>query len=135
MKTDQKIAGLGVLLAVLLAVFAGVWYVTRPAVSQGGKTVTVEVVHKDGSARTFTCQTDEEYLAGALVSEGLVQGREDVYGLYIETVDGEKAVFEDDGGYWAVYQSGEYAQLGISELPIHDGDSFSLVYTVYSAGE
>lgn len=135
MKNSKRIVAVGgAVLAALLIVFATVWLCTRPAVSQGGKTVTVEVVHRDESRRTFTYQTDEEYLADVLLAEGLVEGSESEYGLYIETVDGETAVYADDGAYWAVYQGGEYAQLGVSALPVNDGDSFSLVYTLYSAG-
>ena len=46
----------------------------------------------------------------------------------------EKAAYEEDQSYWAVLQNGEYAQLGITELPIQNGDAISLVYTVYTGG-
>ena len=54
----------------------------------------------------------------------------DEYGLMITTVDGEQAVYETDGAYWAFYVGDEYASLGVDQTPIADGDSFSLVYTV-----
>ena len=68
---------------VLAAVFAGVWAATRPAASQGTKTITVEVVHKDESSKTFTYHTDAEYLGEVLQAEGLVKGDPGDYGLYI----------------------------------------------------
>lgn len=131
---NKKLVAVGVVvLAALLVVFGIVWYTSRPAASEGAKTITVEVVHKDESKKTFTCKTDEEYLAKVLVSEKIIEDDPSETGMFF-VVDGEKAVYEDDQSYWAVYQNGEYAQLGVNELPISDGDAFSLVYTVYSGG-
>ena len=107
-----------------------VWAATRPAASQGAKTITVEVVHKDESSKTFTYHTDAEYLGEVLQAEGLVKGDPGDYGLYITEVDGEAAVYETDGAYWAFYQGGEYANQSVDQTPINDGDAFSLVYTV-----
>lgn len=134
MKKNNKIIAIGAaVLVVLLVVFGAVWFASRPATQEGSKTITVEVVHGDESAKTFTCRTDEEYLADVLLAEGLASGTEsEEFGLYMETVDGETADYNADGAYWAVYQGGEYATLGVSSLPVADGDSFSLVYTVYS---
>ena len=130
---NKKIVAIGAcILAALLVIFGIVWYSTRPETSAGSKTITVEVIHKDESKKTFTCKTEEEYLAPVLVSEGIVVDNQQEYGLYIEEVDGEKADFSVDGGYWAVLQDGERTPAGASETPIHDGDTFSLVYTIYS---
>ena len=105
------------------------YFATRPATSEGGKAVTVAVVHKDGSEKVFTYHTDEEYLGTVLVAEGLVEGEQSDYGLYIKVVDGETADYNTDGSYWAFYQGDAYAELGVDQTPIHDGDSFKLVYT------
>ena len=128
-KNGKLIAGAAAIL-VLAAVFAGIWFATRPATSEGAKTITVEVVHKDESSKTFTYHTDVEYLGEVLQSEGLVKGEQGDYGLYMTEVDGEAAVYETDGAYWAFYQDGEYASQSVDQTPINDGDSFSLVYTV-----
>ena len=130
MKKNGKLIIAAVAVLVLAAVFAGVWAVTRPAASQGTKTITVEVVHKDESSKTFTYHTDAEYLGEVLQAEGLVKGDPGDYGLYITEVDGEAAVYETDGAYWAFYQGGEYANQSVDQTPINDGDAFSLVYTV-----
>ncbi len=134
MRKNNKIIAIGAAaLAVLLVVFGAVWFANRPATQEGSKTITVEVVHGDGSAKTFTYHTDEEYLGDMLLAEGLVEGTEsEEFGLYIDAVDGETADYSADGAYWAVYQGGEYATLGVSALPVADGNSFSLVYTVYT---
>ena len=130
MKKNGKLIGAAAVVLVLIAVFAGIWFATRPATSQGAKTITVEVVHKDGSAKAFTYHTDAEYLGEVIQAEGLVKGDQGDYGLYITEVDGESAVYETDGAYWAFYQDGEYANQSVDQTPIHDGDAFSLVYTV-----
>lgn len=126
----KKLILAAVALAVLIAVFAGVWVSTRPAAVQGAKTITVEVVHAGGDKKTFTYHTDEELLGPVLQAEGLVEGEMGGFGLYIKVVDGERADFDTDGAYWAVYQGEEYAAQGVDATPIQDGDTFSLVYTV-----
>lgn len=131
MKTQtKKLFVACIALAVLAGVFTALWLVSRPAGSGGEKTVRVEVVHADGSTKSFTCQTDEEYLAGVLLAEGLAEGEEGQFGLYITKVDGEEADYDKDRSYWAVYQGDVYAAVGVSELPVTDGSTFSLVYTI-----
>lgn len=131
MKTQtKKLLTAAAALLVLIGVFAGVWMLARPAAQTGAKTITVEVVHSDESKKSFNYHTDEEYLANVLLSEGLVEGDDGDWGLFITVVDGEEAGYDANQSYWAVYQNGEYAQVGVSELPVNDGDSFSLVYTV-----
>ena len=114
---------------VVAAVGLGIYFATRPATSAGAKTVTVDVVHGDGTAKTFTYHTDEEYLGPVLVKEGLVKGTDSDYGLMIDTVDGESAVWETDNAYWALYLGDEYASTGVDQTPVHDGDRFRLEYT------
>lgn len=128
-KNRKMILGV-VALIVVAALLLGVYFVTRPEPVQGAKTFTVTVVHRDETAKTFTYHTDQEYLGQALLNEGLIQGEDGPYGLYVTTVDGETADYDTDGGYWALYQGGEYAMQGIDQTPIADGDAFSLVYTV-----
>lgn len=130
MKKNTKLILAVAAVAALIAILLGVWFATRPETTQGAKTITVEVVHKDGSTKTFTCHTDEEYLAEVLVGEGIVEDNQGPYGLYILVADGERADYDTDGAYWSVLQNGEPAATGASEVPVHDGDSFSLVYTL-----
>ena len=120
--------GLAALLVAAL-IFLGVYLATRPSAEVGAKTVTVEVVHGDGTQKEFVYHTDMEYLGELLLSEELVQGDAGEYGLYITVVDGEEAIYETDGAYWALYENGDYAMQGADETPLSDGDNFSLVYT------
>ena len=117
------------LAAAIIAAIA-IYVSTRPETVQGAKTFTVEVVHSDSTSKTFTYHTDAEYLGEALLAEGLIAGEDSEYGLYIITADGEDAVWDEDGAYWALYEGGEYAMQGVSATPVLDGSAFSLVYTV-----
>ena len=116
--------------AAVIALLLGVWFVTRPETSEGEKTITITVIHSDGSSKTFTCHTDERYLAEVLLAENIAQGDQTQYGLTIHTVDGEKATWEEHKAYWAVFIGEEYALTGASEIPVNDGDTFKLVYTL-----
>ena len=102
----------------------------RGGATVGQKNITVEVIHKDASTKTFTYDTDEEYLGDVLLQEGLVEGEEGPYGLYIKSVDGEVADYEVDQSYWSLLIGEDYATQGADQTPIADGDHFKLVYTI-----
>ncbi len=92
-------------------------------------TITVDVVNKEGKTTTFTIETAEEFLRGALEQEKLVQGEDGPYGLYISHVNGEQAIYETDGAYWAVYEGDVAAMTGVDEIKLTDGGNYKLVYT------
>lgn len=127
MKNKKMILAVAAL-AVVLALFIGVYFATRPGTQEGTKAFTVTVVHKDGTSKEFTCRTEEEKLGPALSAEGLiVEGAS--AGMY-NTVDGETADYSVDGGYWAFYVGEEYASAGMDDTPVTDGGSYKLVYTI-----
>ena len=130
MKANKKLAAACIAVVALVAVFVGVYVSTRPQTQQGDKTIVVEVVHSDESSKEFTYSTDFEYLGEVLEAEELVVFGEGPYGMFITTVDGERAVYEEDGAYWALYEGEEYAAQGADQTVIEDGDQFALVYTV-----
>ena len=115
-------------LVVVALLLLGIWYVNRPQGQAGEKTITVEVVHADESSREFTYQTSEEFLGPVLVQEGLVQGEESTYGLFITTVDGETA---EGNQWWCITQDGQMVETGADTTPIADGDHFELTMSVY----
>lgn len=129
MKNKKLILGLVALVALVAALIA-IFALTRPAPEDGSKTITVTVVHKDGSSRDFTYTTDEEYLGPVLISEGLVQGEQGPYGLFIHAVDGETADWAVDGGWWNLFIGNEAAVTGADAVVITDGGTYKLVYTV-----
>lgn len=128
-KKSHVLLALGTLVCVM-ALFLGLYTLSRPQTIPGVKTVTVEVVHKDTSSRSFTFWTDEDYLGAALIEEGLIQGEQGPYGMYIKWVDGETADYEVDQSYWALYEGEEYATQSTDQTAMEDGDHFRLVYTI-----
>lgn len=126
MKNKKLILAIVALVAVV-AIMVGVYAATRPETSQGAKTITVTVVHSDGTSKDFTYHTDAEYLAEVLLAEELVTGTEGEYGLTIESVDGETADW-NDGVFWAIYIGEESATTGASGIAVTDGGVYKLVY-------
>jgi len=122
---------LAVVAAVLaVAVLLGVWLITRPQGTAGKKEFTVTVVHGDGTSKEFSYKSNEEFLGTVLVEDGLIQGDMGDYGMYIKVVDGEQAIYEEDGAYWAFYIGEEYGMTGVDQTPIEDGAAYRLEYTV-----
>lgn len=127
---NKKILIAAIVIVALIAVMAGVYFAACPAVAEGAKTISVTVVHADGSEKQFQYRTDEEYLGPVLLAEGLAEGENGPYGLTIYVVDGEKADWNENQSYWALYIGEEYAATGADSTPVKDGDSFKLVYTI-----
>ena len=125
----KKLAIAALALLVVIGLMAGVWMATRPETETGSKAYSVTVVHKDGTVKDFAYRTDAEYLAEALLEEGLVSGEDSQYGLTIITVDGEDAVWDTDNAYWAIWIGEEMSMTGASETPVYDGSTFKLEYT------
>lgn len=127
--SNKRLILAAVFVVALVAGMAIVYFATRPSVSQGSKTITVEVTHSDGSHATFEYHTDVEYLGEVLLAEGLIGGDGASAGLFT-IVDGEAAVWADNGAYWALYENGDYAEQGVNTTPVTDGGSYALVYTI-----
>ena len=128
-KTRYAVAGTVVFcaLAVLLLV---IWNQYRPAAVEGEKSVTVKVIHGDGTEKSFSYRTDEEYLGTLLEAEGLISGTASQYGLFVDTVDGETASYEKDGAWWKLSCNGEDAQTGADGVVLTDGGLYTWSYTV-----
>lgn len=118
-----------VAVVVVVGALLALYVVSRPNVNQGSKAITVEVVHSDERTAAFTYETNRDYLGQLLLEEGLIEGETDSYGLYVTTVDGERAVFQEDNAYWALYENGDYASTGVDTTPITDGYTYRWVYT------
>ena len=50
---NRKILIAAIVIVALIAVMAGVYFAARPAVAEGAKTISVTVVHADGSEKQF----------------------------------------------------------------------------------
>ena len=127
---NKKMILIAVALLTCVAAMLGIFLGTRPETVTGTKTITVTVVHKDGSEKVFTCATEEEYLGKVLVNENIVVGGYGEFGLYFDTADGEKADWNVDNGWWQVFIGEEAAITGADQIPVANGDTFKLVYTI-----
>ena len=130
MKGNRKTLFAVAALAVVAALMLGIWYFTRPQAQEGAKTVVVEVVHADESAKEFTYHTDAEYLGELLLAEKLVEGDDSGFGLFITTVDGETAQ-DSLRQWWCITKGGEKVDTGVDATPIADGDHFELTMSTY----
>lgn len=121
-----------VALVVVVAICAIGWFALRPDTNTGAKTLTIEVVHGDGSSKEYEIHTDAEYLGDALVENEkmAVVGEEGAYGLYIKSVDGEEAS-DAEHTYWAVRQDGVDLMVGVDSQPIADGERYELVLATW----
>ncbi len=127
---NKKTLILVIALALVVAALAAVYFVTRPQATEGMKSFTVEIVHKDGTTKTEKLKSNAEFLGEVLDEKGLIEYEEGPYGKFILKADGEKAVFEEDGAYWGFFIGEEYAMLGVDQTPIEDGKVYRLVYTI-----
>lgn len=126
---NKKLVLAAVALVAVIALFAGIWFITRPEGTAGEKSFTLTVIHKDGTEKVFHLTSSEEFLAPALVAEGIIV-ESDSPGMY-NTVDGETADYSVDQGYWCFYIGEESAMIGMNDAPLTDGGTFKLVYTIY----
>ena len=124
--TKKIIAVLVLLVLVAAAVFAYIGF--SPKANAGGKEIAVTVIHGDGSEKLFELSTDAESLRDALEPEGIIEGSESEYGLFVTTVDGETA---DDSlqQWWCFTKGGEDLFTGVDDTPIADGDHFEATLT------
>lgn len=133
METKQKntkklIIALAVLLVVIAALF-GIYRLTKGSTTAGGKTITVEVIHGDGSEKSFEYATDREYLGEVLLDNQLVEGEDGAYGIFITTVDGE-TVDDANKEWWCITKGGEQLNTSAEQTPIADGEKYELTLTV-----
>ena len=102
---------------------------TGEPLEEGMVRFTVTVVHADGSTKDFSYDTGDKYLGMVLQEAGLIKGNAGPYGLEITEVDGEKAVYDTDKAYWAIYVGDEYALTGIDAIQVENGAVYKLEYT------
>ena len=133
-KKNKKIWIALAVFVVVIALLAGAYMMFRPQAQEGSKSVTITVVNKDGEKKEYQIKTDAEYLQQAMddaKEEGLTYSGEDSeYGLMVDTVNGEEAVFEKDAVPIGAFLSMVNTNMGFQEQPVADGDAFEIAYTV-----
>ena len=89
----------------------------------------VVVTDLDGNETAFEYSSNAASVGEALVAEGLIEGHETEYGLYIDTVNGITADWDNDQTYWAFYVGSEYATTGIDGTEIVADTTYGLTLT------
>ena len=124
---NKKLILAAIALVAVIGLMAGVWFATRPQPVEGGKSITVEILHKDGTVNSYTIRTEAETLAEAMNEKGLLG--ENMDGMYL-TVDGETTDYSADQSWWKLKKNGEDALEGANTTLIGDGDVFRWEYTI-----
>lgn len=87
---------------------------------------TLIIVDDQGNETTKTIETTRTIVGDALLDEGLIEGDEGDYGMFITKVNGIYADYNETGTYWSFYIDGEYAMTGIDQTDIVDGATYML---------
>ena len=136
-KTILRVVPLLLLLALLLSAcstpvpvsWEAATYQKDATVGDGATAVTVKVTAEDKTI-TITLNTDKTDLAEAMLAAGLCAGEEGAYGLYIKYVNGIRADYDLDGGYyWKLVVDGEDSMMGASGTAIAPGSVYEFVRT------
>ena len=98
-------------------------------VGEGATVFQFSVEDLEGNVTAFEIHTDEPTVGAALLKEGLIEGEEGPYGLYVMKVNGIEAIYEEDGSYWAFYENGEYGMTGVDLTDIDPEVHYSFVQT------
>lgn len=108
-----------------MALFSGCGDTDASVPDGAVKSFTFTVVDGEGNEETFEITTDAATVGDALLEEGLIEGEDGPYGLYVKTVNGITADYDRDGAYWSFYVGGEYAMSGVDTTEIEPGQSYS----------
>ncbi len=128
-KNTKKVIFSVVALVAVIAVLFSVYWFTKGKTSAGSKTITIDVVHKDESVKTFTAKTEREFLGEVLADKKIVEGEEGPYGLFIMAADGEVAD-ESNQEWWCLTKDGGQVNTSADQTPIADGDKYELTLTI-----
>lgn len=94
-------------------------------VGQGETVFYFSVVDAEGKQTDFKISTNEKTVGAALVAEGLIEGEDGPYGLYVKTVLGITLDYEKDGKFWAFYENGASALKGVDQTDITPEASYA----------
>ena len=92
--------------------------------------VEFTVTGADGESTVFPLEvTDGEKLSDALAEAGLISTEEAAAG-FVTTVNGETADWDKEKAWWCLTDAaGEMTTVGVSDIALHDGDSYAFTYT------
>ena len=91
---------------------------------EGEKTLSfaVDCLHETAAV---TVKTDAATVGEALTELSIIAGEDSEWGLYVKTINGITANYDEDGTYWAFYIDGEYAMTGVDATEIAEDTVYS----------
>ena len=120
----KRIISLLLALTLLLGILCGC--AAKPA--EETLHITFCVTHDDGERKEFELETAKTTLGEALIEEDLVKESAESSGFY-DVVDGEKADWNVDEGWWYFTCNGEGLTVGIEEEQLVDGAVYEAIFT------
>ncbi|MDY4489862.1 MAG: DUF4430 domain-containing protein [Candidatus Faecousia sp.] len=117
-----------VLIAVMALMAAGCGSKSAETTAPG-VSFTFVVTDLEGNESTFDITTSKATVGEALLDEGLIVGEDSEFGLYVTSVNGMAADWDNDQTYWAFYIDGEYATTGVDATEVTEGATYSFVLT------
>lgn len=117
-----------VLIAVMALMAAGCGSKSAETTAPG-VSFTFVVTDLEGNESTFDITTSKATVGEALLDEGLIVGEDSEFGLYVTSVNGMTADWDNDQTYWAFYIDGEYATTGVDATEVTEGATYSFVLT------
>lgn len=110
----------------------GLWkdalYTEDREFGSGSVSFTLEVKAGEKSVK-FTVKTDKETVGEGLLENGLIEGEEGQWGLYVKKVNGITADYDVDQSFWEFDINGAMANTGVDMTPIKEGETYSFVYS------
>lgn len=94
-------------------------------IGQGEKIFFFIAEDKEGKETKWEVHSDEDTVGKALIAEGIIEGEDGPYGLYVKIVNGITLDYDKDGLYWAFYENGEYALTGVDQTKITEGHTYA----------
>lgn len=87
---------------------------------------TVITVDLEGAETTYDITTNRKTVGEELIAQGIIEGEQGDYGMYIKTVGGLTLDWDKDAKYWAFYIGDEYATTGVDMTDAEDGATYIL---------
>lgn len=98
---------------------------TPEVIGQGEKKFFFIAEDKEGKETKWEVHSDDDTVGKALMAEGIIEGEDGPYGLYVKTVNGITLDYDKDGLYWAFYENDEYALTGVDQTEITEGQTYA----------
>ena len=117
---------IGTLFATVLLALGLIWTFAMPQGEHGAKAIEIQIKsERDHYDKTYQYDTDAEFLGDLLVEKKLVTAPESAYGRFITEAGGLKAD-EANQYWWSLSVNGTMAMVGMDEIPLADGDHYTI---------